>query len=194
MEDKDSYTSGSYNIKFPLLFLLVIIILGSFFFIPFKRSMFDSFHQSQVQLSSPAPTFYLPGLDGNIVNLTDFRGKVVFLNIWATWCPPCVEEMPSMEMLYQAFKGEQFEMLAVSVDGQGMKAVLPFVQKHRLSFPILMDPDRTISQLYGTTGIPETFIIDQNGILIEKALGARNWSTPEAIGFFRNLIRRQRAG
>jgi thiol-disulfide isomerase/thioredoxin len=125
-----------------------------------------------------------------MVNLSDYRGKVVFLNIWATWCPPCREEMPSMEKLYRELRGESFEILAVSIDALGAKAVAPFMKEYRLSFPALLDPQGTVQQLYGTTGIPESFIIDKKGIIAEKIIGARNWATPEVIRFFRNLIQK----
>jgi thiol-disulfide isomerase/thioredoxin len=125
-----------------------------------------------------------------MVSLSDYRGKVVFLNIWATWCPPCREEMPSMEKLYRELRGEGFEILAVSIDALGAKAVAPFMKEYRLSFPALLDPEGTVQQLYGTTGIPESFIIDKKGIIAEKIIGARNWATPEVIRFFRNLIQK----
>jgi peroxiredoxin len=108
-----------------------------------------------------AQDFGLPNLRGDYVRLSDYRGKVVFLNIWATWCPPCREEMPSMESLYQRLKGRDFEMLAVSIDREGEKVVRPFAAKYGLTFPALLDPDSKTSRLCGLTGIPESFIIDK---------------------------------
>ena len=135
-----------------------------------------------------APDFALPGLDGATVRLSEFRGKVVFLNIWATWCAPCREEMPSMEKLYQAMKGQPFEILAVSIDILGAKAVGPFKDELKLSFPVLLDPQGTVGRLYGTTGVPETFIVNQQGIVTAKVIGARNWAAPQAIQTFKNLV------
>ncbi|MEJ2642297.1 MAG: TlpA disulfide reductase family protein [Desulfosarcinaceae bacterium] len=140
---------------------------------------------------APAPEFALPGLDGATGRLSDYRGKVVFLNIWATWCAPCREEMPSMQKLYQEMKGLPFEILAVSIDILGAKTVGPFMEELKLSFPALLDPQGTIGRLYGTTGVPETFIINQQGIITAKVIGARNWSAPEAIKTFKNLVLKQ---
>jgi cytochrome c biogenesis protein CcmG/thiol:disulfide interchange protein DsbE len=146
---------------------------------------------SPLRVGQPAPDFTLPGLDGKMVSLSDYRGHVVLVNVWATWCPPCVDEMPSMEKLYRELKGENFEILAVSIDALGKKAVAPFMKKYNLSFPALMDPDGTIKTLFQTTGVPESFIINQEGILIEKVIGPKDWATPPLVGFFRNLLQGQ---
>ena len=95
--------------------------------------------QTGSAIDGPAPDFSLPNLDNQMVSLSDFKGKVVLLNIWATWCPPCVEEMPSMEKLYQTLKGEGLEILAVSIDTDGVESVAPFMEKHQLNFPALTD-------------------------------------------------------
>jgi cytochrome c biogenesis protein CcmG/thiol:disulfide interchange protein DsbE len=144
---------------------------------------------SPLRVGQTAPDFTLPGLDEKMVSLSDYRGHVVLVNVWATWCPPCVDEMPSMEKLYRGLKGENFEILAVSIDALGKKAVAPFMKKYNLSFPALMDPDGTIKTLYQTTGVPESFIINKQGILVEKIIGPRNWATPAVVRYLRDLIR-----
>jgi cytochrome c biogenesis protein CcmG/thiol:disulfide interchange protein DsbE len=98
--------------------------------------------------------------------------------------------MPSMEKLYQELKGENFKILAISIDAVGTKAVAPFMKKYNLSFPVLMDPDGAIKSLYQATGVPESFIINQQGILVEKIVGPKNWAAPEVVRYFRNLIRK----
>ena len=141
---------------------------------------------------APAPDFTLPGLDGQMVSLSDYRGKkAVLLNIWATWCAPCVEEMPSMEKLYQALKGEAFEILAVSIDAPGAQAVIPFVKKHKLSFPVLTDTGQTMQTLYQATRVPESFIVGKDGMIVEKIIGPRDWATPSAISHFRSVVQRE---
>jgi peroxiredoxin len=135
-----------------------------------------------------APDFTLTTLDGRQVSMGGLRGKVVFLNIWATWCPPCVEEMPSMEKLYQQLKGEDFEILAVSIDKNGAKAVAPFMKKYNLSFTALIDSKESLKYKYQTTGVPESYIIDKNGTIVEKVIGPRNWASPEAVRFFQELV------
>ena len=140
---------------------------------------------------TPAPEFTLPDLNGNMVSLTDYKGRVVLLNIWATWCLPCVEEMPSMEKLHQEMKDEDFIILAVSIDSLGEEVVIPFVKKHNLSFTVLVDKKATLKKRYQATGVPESIIIDREGRVVEKVIGARNWASPEVIGYFRNLIQRR---
>jgi len=125
-----------------------------------------------------------------MVSLTDYKGNVVLLNIWATWCPPCVEEMPSMEKLHQELKDESFEILAVSIDVSGAEAVIPFMKKHKLGFSALTDTTGAIKNLYQTIGVPESFIIDKDGIIVEKVIGPRDWAASGAIRYFRNLIQR----
>jgi len=172
-----------------ILIVLIMVGVGTIILLQTKESSFNLSGRPLMGKDVPAPNFSLPGLDGKMVSLAGYRGKVVFLNIWATWCPPCVEEMPSMEKLYQALKGEDFEILAVSVDVSGAKIVTPFMKKHKLSFPALTDTKGSIKSLYQTTGIPESFIIGKDGIIVEKVIGPRDWATPNAIRYFRNLVR-----
>ena len=145
--------------------------------------------QSHPATRRPAPDFTLSGLDGKTVRLTDYKGKVVLLNIWATWCPSCVEEMPSMEKLYKELRGEHFEILGVSIDESGAKAVAPFMQKYKLSFPTLVDPGgRAVQSLYRITGVPESFLVDKEGNIAQVIIGPTDWATPEAIRYFKHLI------
>jgi len=178
--------------KKPLLFVVcIVLVLAVIVALQEKDSLFNLSPRSRLQPGFPAPDFSLPGLDGKTVRLNDYKGKVVFLNIWATWCPPCREEMPSMERLYQELKGQDFEILAVSVDASGAKTVAPFVKEHRLSFPVLLDPEGTMKPLYGTTGIPESFIINKEGGIEQVVIGPMDWATPDVVRFFRNLIEKR---
>ncbi len=153
-----------------------------------QRSYFNPAGKPRTEKGMPAPDFTLPDLDGKMVSLADFKGQVVLLNIWATWCAPCVEEMPSMQTLYQELKDEKFIILAVSIDEGGAKAVLPFMKKHKLTFPALLDSAGSIKNLYQTTGVPESFIIDKKGRIVEKVIGKRDWAADSAIRYFRSLI------
>jgi len=179
------------NFQSFILIALIFVGVVTFFLLQTKDTDFNLSGLSKFQMGKPAPGFSLPNLDGTMVNLADYKGKVVLLNIWATWCPPCVEEMPSMEKLFQSLKGEGFEILAVSIDASGIKVVRPFMEKHKLSFPALVDPKGTIQTLYRTTGIPESIIIDKNGIVVEKIIGPRDWGSSEAIEYFRDLIKKK---
>lgn len=144
-----------------------------------------------VALGAPAPDFTFPSLAGPPISLSDHRGKVVLVNIWATWCPPCIEELPSLQNLYVKMKekGQPFEILAVDIDALGAEPVRKFVDRFKLTFPIPLDPRGTIKKLYRTTGIPETFIVDKRGILVKKVIGVIDWSKPEVVQFFQTLIR-----
>src|SRR5271168_2406888 len=124
-----------------------------------------------------APDFTLKNLAGETISLSSLRGKVVFLNVWATWCGPCREEMPSMETLYEAFKNRNdFVILAVSQDRRGRAAVQPYVEKNHFQFDILLDPDNVVGDAYNVSGVPETFIIDRRGRIVAHHMGAFDWS------------------
>lgn len=135
-----------------------------------------------------AADFTLPDLQGKPVRLSDFRGKVVFLNFWATWCPPCRMEMPNMEGLYKQLAPRDFVMLAVAEDEGGAAAVGPFVRELGLSFPVLLDPEATLSPRYGATGYPETFIIDRNGRVVNHTIGPEDWDSKEMVAYFEQLL------
>lgn len=149
-----------------------------------------------VALGAPAPDFTFPSLAGPPISLSDHRGKVVLVNIWATWCPPCIEELPSLQNLYVKMreKGQPFEILAVDIDALGAEPVRKFVDRFKLTFPIPLDPRGTIKKLYRTTGVPESFIVDPEGRLVEKVIGARKWDSPEVISFIEQVLRRAAQG
>ncbi len=133
--------------------------------------------------------FTLPDLDGKQVSLKDFRGKVVFLNFWATWCKPCEDEIPSMQALYKGIKGQPFEIVAVSIDSDGPEAVKAYAKKYGITFTVLHDRSGRIKEAYKTTGVPETFIIDQNGVIAEKVWGPRDWTRMDSLGVIFDLIK-----
>jgi len=130
---------------------------------------------------NPAPDFTLKDLSGRPVQLSSLKGKVVVLNFWATWCPPCREEIPSMVRLNQAMQGKPFQMLAVSIDEGGRDAVGAFFRKSGVVLPALLDSDSKVARRYGTTGVPETFVIDAKGVILKKVIGAMDWSSPQVL-------------
>ena len=130
---------------------------------------------------STAPDFTLKDLSGKDVRLSDLRGKIVILNFWATWCPPCREEIPSMMSLNKAMVGKKFQMLAVSQDEGGKEAIEAYFSKSSNNLPALIDIDQKIGKMYGLTGVPETFVIDKNGVILKKVVGAMDWSRPEIV-------------
>ena len=140
-----------------------------------------------------APDFTLPDLQGKGQRLSDYRGKVIFLNFWATWCKPCKEEMPSMQMLWDNLQKEDFVMLAISMDRVTTKKdIPPFVENMKLTFPILTDSWGQTDTRYKLMGVPETYIIDQDGVLREKIIGPRDWTRSESIATIVQLLQKQR--
>ncbi|MBF0169807.1 MAG: TlpA family protein disulfide reductase [Nitrospinae bacterium] len=136
-----------------------------------------------------APDFSLPTLDGGTMTLADYRGKVVLLNFWATWCPPCKEEMPSMQKLYEHFKGRDFVMLTVSIDDK-TGDVAPFMKELGLTFPVAFDPGAKVGADYGLTGVPETFLIDKRGTVMHHLIGPGDWYQPGLVSAFESLVDR----
>jgi len=179
-----------FNYKAVILVFLAVGVLLVLFALNQKELFQKSFELKSIDVGRPASDFKFPGLDGKIVNLSDYRGKVVLVNIWATWCRPCVDEMPSMQKLYEEFKDDDFEILAVSIDKPGAEVVTPFMQKYRLTFPVLLDPQGAIKESYGAIGIPESFIIDRQGLLVKKVIGAADWASPEVFRYVRNLLQK----
>jgi peroxiredoxin len=138
-----------------------------------------------------APEFSLPALDGKAISLSSYRGKVVMVHFWATWCPPCVEELPALERLHRAYFGKDLEILAVSVDEGGAVDVEQFMRKNRFALPVLLNPDQSVSRQYGTFKFPETYLVDREGIVRLKIIGAADWTSPEAQKFVQALVDRK---
>lgn len=152
---------------------------------------------SPVVPGRPAPDFSVTDLQGASRTLADFRGKVLLLNIWATWCSPCQEEMPSMQRLREAVENEDFAILAISVDapigerdaiGREGGDLEAFAREKGLTFQILHDPSGRIQQVYQTTGVPESFVVDRNGIIFKKVAGPTEWDAPANIQLIQRLL------
>jgi peroxiredoxin len=136
-----------------------------------------------------APDFELPTLAGGFDGLDRYRGRVVFVNFWATWCTPCREEAPALQRLREALHGSGFEVLAVSIDEPGARQkVEGFAREFGLDFPILLDPERRVYGAYQAYGVPETFLIDKGGRVIERFIGPENWDDARFQRAIRRLI------
>ena len=136
---------------------------------------------------SPAPDFVLPDPTGKKVSLKDFRGKLVFLNFWASWCVPCREEMPAMEQLYREFKDQGFVVVAVNTKDKREDA-LAFAKELKLTYPILLDPDGEVGLLYGAWGLPTTYLIGTKGEGLARAWGPAEWYSPGARRLIKTLL------
>jgi peroxiredoxin len=135
-----------------------------------------------------APDFSLHTLDGREIRLSDYRGHLVFLNFWATWCGPCKVEMPAMEKLYREFRPKGFAVVAVSSDPEGAAVTRPFRDALGLSFTIAHDPEMRVSRLYGVRSLPVTFLVNRDGIISHQIFGARDWNDAEARSGIRDLL------
>jgi cytochrome c biogenesis protein CcmG, thiol:disulfide interchange protein DsbE len=134
-----------------------------------------------------APDFTLLNAGGEKVSLKDFRGKVVFLNFWATWCESCRDEMPSMERLYKDFRGKGLEIVAVNVKEKRQDA-LAFAKELKLTYPVLLDPEGEAGLLYGAFGLPATYVIDRKGVVLARMFGPADWNSPAARNLFNSLL------
>ncbi len=156
---------------------LVTIVAVAILLLAFGVVWLQSSKYEPLTVGKVAPDFALPDLQDRTIRLSDFRGKVVFLNFWATWCQPCKEEMPSMEVLYKTFERDGLVVLAVSIDRVTTKQnIPPFVNSMNLTFPVLVDSWGQTDKRYKLMGVPETYIIDQEGVLREKVIGPRDWT------------------
>lgn len=147
----------------------------------------EPFLPGAVTLDRPAPEFAVQDQAGQMYRLSDFRGKVVLINFWATWCPPCIEEMPSMESLRKEIDETQLKILALSVD-DSWEPVSTFLKQNSYGFGIFADFEEKVARLYGTSMIPETYIVDKQGVILCKVIGDRDWMEPAVVAFLKKLI------
>jgi len=147
-------------------------------------------HLDLIKPSKPkvAEDFALPMPEGLSFRLSEQRGKVVLVNFWATWCPPCLEEMPAMERLWRRHKDAGFVLVAISLDADPKK-VPPFVSARKFSFPIAVDPKMAVAERYGVRALPSSFVVDRQGMMAGVALGPRSWDDSAAHGLVQAMLR-----
>jgi len=152
-----------------------------------QRSLVASVPESP-RVGFRTPAFTLPDLRGHEVSVADLRGKVLLINFWATWCGPCVVEMPSMEKLYREFHDEGFEILAISSDLQGQMVTKPFKEQFELTFPILHDLQQEVNATYQIRSIPASVLVGKDGVIAYRVPGARDWYSEKARTMIRQLL------
>ncbi|MCD6527533.1 MAG: TlpA family protein disulfide reductase [Desulfuromonas sp.] len=170
-----------------VLFVGAVLVVAIIFFGQASQQTTNKVSPSSAS-GMMAADFQLKDLHGQELTLSSLRGKVVVLNFWATWCPPCREEMPSMEKLHHLMQGQPFVLLAVNIEENGPQAVRSFLQTHHVTFPILFDQSAEVRKRYGVSKYPETFIINPEGEIVEKVVGAMDWSQPRVLQYLKNLL------
>jgi peroxiredoxin len=176
------------KVKYSVMVAAILLLASAFTHCNYDTKT-PSGTMDAARVGTVAPDFILKDLDGNKVRLSDYRENVVLLNFWASWCPPCRAEMPSMESLKAKMEGEEFIILAVSVDASSPNNVKNFVQKNGYTFDILHDPDQAVAKAYLVSGIPTSYIIDTDGVIVERAVGAELWDASDRIELFRSLLK-----
>ncbi|MDR1374449.1 MAG: TlpA family protein disulfide reductase [Treponema sp.] len=180
----------AYRFIGPSLVLICLAVLGP---VPAAAEIPQKVSRAFVRAGLPvlrrppaAPDFSLPLIDGTNIRLTELKGKVVFLNFWATWCGPCRAEMPSMEVLYRRYRDQGLEILAINVQ-EDRETAAAFMDRFRLSFPAALD-NGGVSRRYGIAAFPTTYIIDREGLIISRIVGSIDWDTPEIAAAFTTLL------
>lgn len=143
-----------------------------------------------IQVGAKAPDFraYQIGTGDSITFRKEYKGDVTLVNIWATWCVPCRVEMPSMQRLYDSLSSRGFRIAAVSIDEGGPKAVRDFATEYKLTFDILQDNSGKVKDLYQTTGVPESFLLNRQGVIVKRLIGPHDWSSPVNRGLVERLL------
>jgi peroxiredoxin len=173
-----------------VLIVVVFLLVGGSLYLGSASSSRPSYEPVAVaEIGDIAPDFQLEDTAGNKVSLTDLRGKVVLVNFWATWCPPCRAEMPSMEKLNEAMAGDDFVMLAINVEENGRSVIPAFLEKTPHTFSVLYDDQAAVQELFGVYKFPESFVIRKDGVIDDKVTGAIDWAHPETIAYFKELAK-----
>ena len=199
MKSNDSKkTTYTLTKKYILLFIIIFIGAILFFFEHFIEAPIsitdvqveENFDQRKSAVGYLAPDFSLRNLKGNYESLDSFRGQVVVLNFWATWCAPCRVEMPSFEKLYRRYRSEGVAVLAVTLDKNAGPKIKSFVDEYELSFPILLDEKGEVERLYPSMTIPFTYVIDREGRVVARVDGAKNWKSNETFEAIEYLLKK----
>jgi len=180
------------------LFILIIVLLGGILFAQENVQMSDAQKELyKIGFGVPkstmvAPDFTTKDFNGKKVSLYSLKGKLVFLNLWATWCPPCQKEMPSIERLYKKMDSKKFAILAVATPTpprETKEKIISFIKKNGYTFPVIIDEKGTVYGKYGSGSIPTTWIIAPDGTIVARLVGSREWDSNQIIAIFNSLIK-----
>ena len=165
-----------------LIRALLVLLLAVFVFV-----IYDAIHEKIVGVRDEAPQFAIATDNGRTVSISDFGGRLLVLNFWATWCPPCVQEMPSLDRFQRNLAASGVVVLGISVD-KDERAYRAFLSKANVSFLTARDPQNKINADYGTFKYPETYIINQKGKVVQKIIGPEDWTDPRMMNFVKSLL------
>lgn len=152
----------------------------------FEEGFESAFGIEKADNGYQASDFHIKDMNGKVYRLSDFRGKIVLINFWATWCPPCVREMPQFDILARKMAGKKFVFLAINVMDKPNK-INDYLSDKNFFFPILMDQEGTVQTEYSVDGFPTSYIIDKKGFFLSRIVGARGWGSNESIDYFTKL-------
>jgi cytochrome c biogenesis protein CcmG/thiol:disulfide interchange protein DsbE len=173
--------------------LLVIAYLGIYKMVAMQREPAMAFPMPEERALFRAD-FTLPDVQGHLVRLADLRGRPVLINIWATWCSPCREEMPSMNALYKDYSAKGLAIVAIATDAGGEAVVAPFMQAHGLTLPVLLDPQNMVGTQLQVPGIPTSYLLDKWGRIIDLVIGARDWHSRKIQHLIEQLLAEEGGG
>ena len=165
-----------------ILQLSIVVLLGAFAYV-----IFTSIHERIVQVDDMAPDFSITADNGRTITRSEFGGKLLVLNFWASWCPPCIEELPSLDQFQRELASQGVVVLGISRD-KDPKAYKQFIEKYNVSFLTALDPDNKISAEYGTFKIPETYLINRDGKVVGKIISSTNWTDERMVSYVKSLL------
>jgi peroxiredoxin len=165
-----------------ILMAIVAVCAAALFLMPETKS-----YREIASVGQPAPDFEYLDSEGKLWKLSELKGKVVFINFWATWCVTCKGEMPHKEALYEMMKDEPFQMLGLLFRDDPAN-LAEYYKTQKVSLPTLISPDNESAKMFGITGVPETFIIDKEGIVREKIVGPREWDDDESVAIIKKWL------
>ena len=182
MQEESNKTKKGLNPSTIVMGLLAEVFIGFIIFAPAGDV------RSPLALNSPAPQFELRDTDDRLWRLSELKGSVVVINFWATWCPPCREEMPSLWNLFKNTMDRQDITIITILYGDTPAAAQAYFRDSGFQMPVLVDPGARAADMYGVTGVPETFVIDHKGLLRKHVIGPVDFDDPAAVGYLKGLL------
>ena len=185
-------TLGSHRIDIRLMLLFLVVLMGQGWIgaavTLAEDDVFQALQAGRFPERLEAPDFSLPSVGGTHTKLSDFKGKIVLLNFWATWCRYCQKERPTLQALYDRYKDKEFVVLSISIDRTSFEIVKEYVEANQITFPTLHDQAMQTASEYGVRGVPTTYFIDRDGKAVGGVIGPREWDSQAAYRLIEHLL------